>query len=207
MNDDAPSPRLASSSGGLPSAVRWAQLLMTDRLRPGDHVIDATAGNGHDTLFLAQTVGPEGHVYAFDVQAPAILETRRRLMDAGISEDRFTLIHAGHETMGEALKQAPVRVIRGIMFNLGYLPGSDKSLITRTETTLQAVQAAIALLAPNGLLTIAVYPGHEGGADELRALTAWAADLPPREYEVQHLRPVNRSAAPPECWVVWKRGH
>ena len=69
-----------------------------------------------------------------------------------------------------------------------------------------AVQAALELLRPGGLLTIAVYPGHEGGAEEGRSIAVWAAALESRRYEVQHLRPINRAASPPELWVVWKRG-
>lgn len=198
------SPRLASATGGLPSAVGWSQLLLTDRLRPGDAVVDATAGNGHDTLFLAKLVGPQGHVWAFDVQEAAVLETRRRLTEAGFASS-CTVIHAGHETMRQHLPADHHGQLRGIMFNLGYLPGSDKSIITRTETTLQAVTAALELLADGGLLTVAVYPGHEGGADEQRQIADWAAALPARRYEVQLFRPINRSASPPECWVVWKR--
>jgi glyoxylase-like metal-dependent hydrolase (beta-lactamase superfamily II) len=96
--------------------------------------------------------------------------------------------------------------ISAIMFNLGYLPGTDKTLITRTETTMIAVRQALELLKPGGLLTIAVYPGHEGGAEEGRRIAEWAAALEPRRFEVQHLRPINRAAAPPELWMVWKRG-
>jgi predicted methyltransferase len=204
MNTPAKTPHLASQTGGLPSAVRWAQLLLEDRLQPGDTVLDATAGNGHDTLFLCHKTGPSGHVYAMDVQAAAIVETRKRLSEAGISEDRFTLVNAGHETMAEAVAPEHRGEISGIMFNLGYLPGSDKTVITQTETTLTAVNAATRLLKPGGLLTLAVYPGHEGGAQEQLALTEWATALSPREFEVQHLRPVNRNASPPECWLVWK---
>lgn len=185
-------PRLASSNGGLPSAVRWAHLLLEDRLRPGDAVIDATAGNGHDTLFLARLVGTEGRVWAFDVQEAAVIETRRRLTEAGI--ENTTVIHAGHETMREHVPTG----LNAIVFNLGYLPGSDKSIITLTETTLSAITTALDLLAPRGLLTIAVYPGHDGGNDEQRAIGEWAASLPPREFEAQLLRPINRSASPPE---------
>jgi hypothetical protein len=204
METTVRNPQLASQTGGLPSAVRWAQLLLADRLAPGDIAMDATAGNGHDTLFLARCVGLEGHVYGMDVQDAAVTETRRRLSEAGIAESAFTVVRAGHETMDATVHPEHRRKLAGIMFNLGYLPGSDKTVITRTETTLLAVNAAVELLKPGGLLTIAVYPGHEGGAQEQKALAEWAASLPPRSYEVQHLRPVNRSASPPECWVVWK---
>ncbi len=194
-------PHLASPSGGLPSAVLWAQLMLKDRLRHGDVVVDATMGNGHDTLFLTQCVAPDGHVFAFDVQAAALEETRKR-----VPPEMTTLIHAGHETMRSHVPLELHGRIHAIMFNLGYLPGTDKTLITRTTTTMIAVQEALDLLTPGGLLTIAVYPGHEGGAEEGRHLALWAAALDARRFEVQHLRPVNRAAAPPELWVVWKRG-
>lgn len=199
-------PKLASPSGGLPSAVRWAHLLLEDRVRPGDLVIDATAGNGNDTLFLARCVEDQGHVFAFDVQAEGLEATRRRLTVVGINESRFTLVNTGHEHMSAHLPEEMHGHVRAVMFNLGYLPGSDKKIITRTETTMRAVQQALGLLAPGGLLTVVVYPGHTGGAEELRAMEAWASALPSKEFEVQRLQPVNRSASPPELWVVWKRG-
>jgi len=196
---------LASPSGGLPSAVRWSQLLLEDRLKPGDFVVDATLGNGHDTLFLAQQVLPGGRVFGFDVQTEAIVSTNQRLREHGVSSADFELFHAGHENWEQHLPPNLHGKIRGVMFNLGYLPGSDKTLITRTASTMKAVQSALDWLAPEGLLTVVVYPGHEGGADEAREIAHWGADLSPRKFEVQHLRPVNRSAAPPECWAFWKR--
>ncbi len=194
-------PHLASPNGGLPSSVLWAQLILKDRLRPGDVAVDATMGNGHDTLFLTQCVSPGGHVFAFDVQAAALIETQKRA-----PAEMTTLIHSGHETMRAHLPVELYGKISAIMFNLGYLPGTDKALITHTETTMIAVQAALELLKSGGLLTIAVYPGHAGGAAEGRSIAAWSEALDSRRYEVQHLRPVNRAAAPPELWVVWKRG-
>jgi predicted methyltransferase len=173
--------------------------MLADRLRPGDVVVDATMGNGHDTLFLSQCVSPGGQVYAFDVQAAALEETRKR-----VPQKLSTLFHAGHETMAHKLPVELHGKIAAIMFNLGYLPGSDKSCITRTETTLAALATAIELLKPGGILTLAVYPGHEGGAEESREIAKWAAGLDSRRFEVQHLRPVNRSAAPPELWTLWK---
>jgi hypothetical protein len=94
MTSSPNSPHLASPNGGLPSSVLWAQLILKDRLRAGDVVVDATMGNGHDTLFLTQCVSPGGHVFAFDVQEAALIETRKR-----VPAEMTTLIHAGHETM------------------------------------------------------------------------------------------------------------
>lgn len=91
------------------------------------------------------------------------------------------------------------------MFNLGYLPGSDRSLITRTETTLTAIRAGLEWLAPKGIMTVVVYPGHEGGAEESRCVAELASRLPSQEFEVQHIRPVNRTATPPELWAFWKK--
>ncbi len=197
--------RIASSSGGLPSAVRWSQLLLEDRLQPGDMVVDATLGNGHDTLFLARCVLPGGHVFGFDVQERAVENTRLRLLENGVTVSDFTLFHAGHETLPMNLPQSFQGQLAAVMFNLGYLPGSDKQCITQTASTMLALAHALTWLRPGGLLTIAVYPGHEGGAEEARQIAAWGGALDPREFEVQHLRPVNRTAAPPECWVIWKR--
>lgn len=190
---------------GLPSAVRWSHLLMEAHLRPGDLAVDATAGNGHDTLFLARLTGPEGHVHAFDVQESAIEETRRRLEQGGIAPGSFSLHHTGHENLLQHVPQEQHGRISGVMFNLGWLPGSDKSVITRAQTTLTALDAALKILAPGGLLTLAVYPGHEGGREEQSAVSQWAESLPARAFEVQQLRPVNSAAYPPECWVVWKK--
>lgn len=202
---DPARPLIRSSSDGLPSAVDWAHLLIEGRLGAGDVAVDATAGNGHDTLFLARKTGPGGRVYAFDVQEAAIASTRQRLRDAGISEGSFCLLHCGHEELEERLPSELRGRVKVIMFNLGYLPGSDKEVITRAASTLRAVRSALEWLAPGGLLTVVVYPGHEGGAEEAREIATLFASLPAKPHEVQHLRPVNRSAAPPECWAVLKR--
>jgi hypothetical protein len=196
---------ISSADGGLPSAVRWSHLLIEGRLRPGDVAVDATAGNGHDALFLAGKVAPDGHVHIFDVQEAALESTRRRLLEGGIAESGFTLIHGGHESLAERLPASLRGVLRVVMFNLGYLPGSDKSVITETGKTMHAIRTALDWLMVGGLMTVVVYPGHDGGAEEAREVARLASELSPRHYEAQHLRPVNRQATPPECWVIWKR--
>lgn len=197
---------ISSSDGGMPSAVRWSHLLIQGRLKPGDIAIDATAGNGHDSLFLARSVSPEGRVYVFDVQETALASTRGRLIEAGILETQFELLNCGHETLAETMPAEAKGRVRVTMFNLGYLPGSDKTVITETSKTMRAIFAALDWLAPRGLMTVVVYPGHEGGAEEAREVAKLGAELSPRLFEVQHIRPVNRSAAPPELWAFWKRG-
>ncbi|MBX7207850.1 MAG: methyltransferase domain-containing protein [Verrucomicrobiaceae bacterium] len=202
---DTAQPLISSPEGDLPSAVRWAHLLIHGRLRPGDWALDATAGNGHDTLFLAQSVSPGGRVFAFDVQAAALAQTRARLVAAGIDEHAVELLNCGHETLADVLPPDARGRVQVIMFNLGWLPGSDKSVITETSRTLPAIRAALEWLAPGGLMTVVVYPGHEGGADEALGVAGLAGGLSPRAFEVQHIRLVNRPACPPECWAFWKR--
>ena len=132
------------------------------RLGEGGVAVDFTMGNGNDTLFLSETVGNSGKVYAFDIQDSALLSTEERLKAAGAPEN-YTLICASHHLVKDYVKEP----IDAGMFNLGYLPGSGKkALTTMRETTMPAVIAAIELLKPDGALIIAVYPGHEEGALE-----------------------------------------
>ena len=131
-------------------------------LKEGDVVVDFTMGNGNDTLFLSKTVGESGRVYAFDIQEDALTSTRRHLEENGAPEN-YTLICASHHRVKEFVNEP----INAGMFNLGYLPRSGrKQVYTLRETTMPAVEAAIDLLADDGVLIIAIYPGHEEGALE-----------------------------------------
>ena len=166
---------------------------------PGDSAVDATMGNGHDTLMLCEAVGEGGRVYAFDIQARAVEETAKRLREHGMA-DRTDLIPAGHERMAEYVKEP----VKAVMFNLGWLPGGDHHVTTRWETTRQAVESALALLAPLGVIVICAYPGHEEGAREERELTAFLSGLSNRQYNVLHQRFLNAGAGAPECYVIQK---
>ncbi len=138
-----------------------------EHLGEGDVAVDFTMGNGNDTLFLSRTVGASGRVYAFDIQPEALDSTRKHLSDNGASEN-YTLICASHHLVKDYVKEP----IKAGMFNLGYLPRSGKKAVTTMrETTIPAVQAAIELLAPDGVLIVAIYPGHLEGeleGNELR---------------------------------------
>ncbi|MBW5447016.1 methyltransferase domain-containing protein [Cohnella sp. CFH 77786] len=164
---------------GFLSVLTMAQRWVAERARPGDAVVDATAGGGVDTLFLARTVGSKGTVYAFDIQEEALERTRRRLAEASGAEPlaRVQLYHAGHERMAELLPSSARGRLRAAMFNLGYLPGADASVITKPDTTLAALEAALSLLAPGGVLTAVLYPGHPGGDAEAAAVERWAAGI------------------------------
>ncbi len=156
--------------------TRIAHEALAQHLRDGDLAVDATVGNGHDTLFLAQQVGPSGRVIGFDVQGAALEAARRRLDDAGLLPG-VTLYQLGHEQLAETLPAAWHGRVAAMTFNLGYLPGGDKGLITRAATTLPALRQALALLGQGGLLSLLVYRGHRGADDEAGAVAEWVSDL------------------------------
>jgi predicted O-methyltransferase YrrM len=159
-----------------PRPTALAHELLEKIIRLGDTVVDATAGNGHDTLFLAAKVGEAGRVWAFDVREEALRATARRLEAAGFAA-RIALRHDSHERMADHLTEGSVSVV---MFNLGYLPGGDHTETTEKESTLAALEVVVRLLMPGGALSIICYPGHEAGADEAAAvegrMTRLAAD-------------------------------
>lgn len=160
---------------------------MTDRHRPltrivhqrlqahlaaGDLAIDATAGNGHDTLFLTRQVGASGAVQAFDIQHRAIEKTRERLQ-AAAQLAQVTLHQVGHEHMAERIPPGWRGRVAAITFNLGYLPGGDHGTTTLPATTLAALGQSLALLRPGGILSVLAYRGHPGGQAEAEAVEAW----------------------------------
>ena len=142
-------------------------------LKEGDVAVDFTMGNGNDTLFLSKSVGESGKVYAFDIQEEALTSTRAFLESNGAPEN-YTLICDSHHKVMDYVKEP----IKAGMFNLGYLPRSGKKAVTTLrETTMPAVQAAIDLLVPDGVLIVAIYPGHEEGALEGEMLREYFSTL------------------------------
>ena len=161
-----------------PTAI--AQQILREILRDGDLVIDATAGNGHDTLFLADCVGQSGRVLAFDVQAAAIASARDRIEQAGFA-GRVDFFQESHEHIELYAAQNSVAAV---MFNLGYLPGDDHQLTTETATTLTALEAASRLLKPGGGLSVVCYPGHPSGAVEAGAVETWMASQAAKGWRI-----------------------
>ena len=152
-------------------------------------VADFTMGNGHDTEWLCSLV-PKGHVYAFDVQKQAVDNTRARLSENGYSN--YELFLDSHANCEKYIKSE----IDAGMFNLGWLPGGDKSIHTLRESTIPAVMSAIKLLKKGGLVTINVYPGHSEGKCEGELLMEELSKLSKFEYCVFVFRLVNSPEAP-----------
>lgn len=165
---------------------------LEEYLKPGMVVVDATAGNGHDTLFLARKVGPEGKVFAFDIQSAALEATSQLLRQHNVA-DRVELIAAGHERLRDYVHQS----IHAMVFNLGYLPGGDKTIITRPETTLQALKGGMELLVPGGFIVLTVYTGHPGGLEEWESLKEYILRLPRDQWDIVRLTFLNRSPSAP----------
>ncbi|MFC6039132.1 class I SAM-dependent methyltransferase [Paenisporosarcina macmurdoensis] len=184
----------------LERVLPYAKTLLKSTVSPGDIVIDGTAGNGHDTLFLAELVGSTGHVYAFDVQQAAIEATLLRVADW---QDNVTVIHAGHETISSYV----TKEISAAVFNLGYLPGKDHSIITQPHTTIEAIESCLHLLKVNGLIVLVVYHGHEGGDKEREDLLNYVSNLPQSFVHVLKYEFVNQQNHPPFVLVIEKMKH
>lgn len=170
-------------------------------IRSGDIVIDATVGNGHDTLTLARLVGQSGHVYGFDVQQSA-LDNAKALLEREQMSKRVTLFCDGHERMAQHVA-SPVRLIA---LNLGWLPGGDKARTTQTDTTKQAVLSALSLLSMLGVCVICCYPGHGEGARERDMLDALLASLRPQAFNALKHQFVNAGEGAPLCYIIQKQG-
>ena len=141
-------------------------------LKEGDIAVDFTMGNGHDTEFLSKTVGESGHVFAFDIQPQALESTSDNLKKANCPNN-YTLILDSHHNVK---KHVDVPIKAG-MFNLGYLPGSDKTVTTMRSTTLPAIEAAIDLMDKDAIILVAVYPGHKEGEEEGKLICEYLSTL------------------------------
>ncbi len=184
----------------LKSARYLARDVLLRAVRSGDRVVDATMGNGHDTAFLCGLVGPEGKVYAFDVQPEAVDRTQQLLREQGL-ENRAELFCRSHAEMESCVSGN----LSAAVFNLGWLPGGDHTVTTRWESTREAVGTALRLLKRNGVLVICAYPGHEEGERERQELIRMLSALSNREYNVLRQCFLNASPGAPECFVIQKQ--
>lgn len=183
--------------------TRKVHQILEDVLRSGDLAIDATAGNGHDTLKMASLVGATGEVVAVDVQKAALASTRARVEAEGLA-DRLRLVQANHASFLGNPGFPPARRAGAIVFNLGYLPGSNKEITTRPDTTIEALTAGLHLLRPGGGLLVTAYRGHPGGLAEARAVESWIRSLDPAAWTVHCDEPPSRPGAslPPVLWTI-----
>ena len=183
--------------------TKLAHEFLANAVATGDTVIDATAGNGHDTRFLAELVGPSGRVIAFDVQPEAVEKTTAVLTEARL--ENVELYCRCHTHIGEVTPVSSRGSVAAVTFNLGYLPGSDKTVITKAESSRHAILSATRLIRPGGVVTIVSYTGHRGGAEEAIAVRRTLNELSPADFAVaEHLPEANR-ANPPVLFTVTRK--
>lgn len=182
----------------------YAKKLLEMTITSGDVVVDATLGNGHDTLFMAQLVGETGTVYGFDVQEEAISSSIERLNQHGLA-DRVTIFHKGHEHLSNLIHAEHHGKVKAAIFNLGYLPGSDKSVVTKPETTISAMEQLLEIMVPEGLIILVIYHGHAEGAVERDALLTYCQNIDQKKAHVLQYRFINQQNNPPFIVAIEKR--
>ena len=173
--------------------------IMKEAVGPGDTVVDATAGNGHDTEFLCRLVGPTGCVHGFDIQKQAIENTYARLKELGL--DSIVRLHLDSH---EQVDQYVTCGLSGFCFNLGYLPQGDKTVITNASTTIKAIKKCLNALKIGGVGCVLAYYGHEGGPEEKENVDELLNSLPSKFYEVFRLENHNRAHQPPVLYLIKK---
>lgn len=183
--------------------ISYGHELICDAIQPGESVVDATCGNGNDTRMLSQATGPNGQVYAFDIQLQAIEQTKTKLEEHDISN--VTLIHDGHENVDQYLPKELTGKLAGAIFNLGYLPGSDKKIITKPTHTIAAIDKLIDYLKPAGIIVCVVYYGHAGGNDEKNALLDHLSRYDQKYFQVLQYGFVNQKNNPPFILAIEKK--
>ncbi|CEQ12781.1 rRNA methylase [[Clostridium] sordellii] len=176
------------------------KILLEDVIELGDIVIDATMGNGYDTKYLAEKVGENGLVYSFDVQEEAIKSTRKKLEKSQLI-DRVKLILDGHENMDSYITEG----VSCVLFNLGYLPRAKHQIITKPDTTIKAIEKSLEVLKPHGVVSIAIYTGHEGGMDEFNAVFEYVKNLDQTKFNVLNCNFVNQINNPPRLVLIEKK--
>lgn len=182
----------------------FAKIILEKAVKTGDTVIDATLGNGHDSLYLANLVGETGKVYGFDVQKEAILSSKTRLEQQGLLE-RVTIFHNGHEQLTEMIPAEHHGKIAAAIFNLGYLPGSDKTIVTKPETTIAAIEQLLKIMAPEGIIVLVIYHGHEEGAVERDALMEYVQQIDQKQAHVLQYQFINQQNHSPFIVAIEKR--
>ncbi|HEY9576123.1 MAG TPA: class I SAM-dependent methyltransferase [Pseudobacillus sp.] len=188
----------------LEGILPFARILLEKVVTDGSAAIDATVGNGHDTVFLARLVGESGRVFGFDIQEQALTNTAARLEEQQLS-DRVTLFDCGHEQAAAFIPGEWQKQLKGAIFNLGYLPRGDKSIVTKPDTTIAAVAQILSMLVPGGIIVLVIYHGHEEGTVEKEKLLNFVENIDQHEAHVLRYEFINQTNNPPFIVAIEKR--
>jgi len=182
------------------SALNIIHKIIQEHIKPGDLCIDATAGRGNDTLFLARLTGETGRVIAFDIQQEAVDSTKKLLAENGMS-DRTEVLLKSHSEMDEVCEEGTVSCIT---FNFGWLPKGDHNIFTNVSTSIPAIEKGLKLLKSGGIMTLIIYYGRETGFEERDALLEYLPTIDSSRYTVIEMPFVNRPNCPPIPIVILK---
>lgn len=178
----------------------FAKSLITSHIQADSTVIDATCGNGHDTLFLAEAV-PDGHVYACDIQQAAIEATHQKTQNF----QHVTLVQTGHENIVNHISSEHLTRLDAAIFNLGYLPKGDKHIVTQPETTISAIETIFKQLRPEGIIVLVVYPGHPEGQIESQHVYRYLQAFDQQQAHILQYGFINQQNHPPYVIAIEKR--
>jgi precorrin-6B methylase 2 len=187
----------------LKRVLPYSHFLLQQTVEIGDFVVDGTAGNGNDTVMLAKLVGEDGQVLSFDIQEKAIQNSRDLINQEKLRN--VTLVHDSHSELEAYLPEEMKHNIGGAIFNLGYLPGSDRSIITKPDTTLKAIQTLLEHLKRNKLIVLVVYYGHEGGKTEKDQLLGFLRSLDQKYFQVLQYGFINQKNDPPFVLAIERK--
>lgn len=168
----------------------WKKILSNE-----DWAIDATCGNGKDTLALAQMIGSKGGIIGLDIQEIAIQNTRY-LLESMLQKEQLPQIQLFTQSHASFPLEALDKPIRLIVYNLGYLPGGNKQITTLRSSTLESLRQALGLILEGGAISITCYPGHSEGEKELKDLLIFSTSLSTRDWNVCHHTWINRQKSP-----------
>lgn len=183
------------------STVRIAQQLLQPVVSQATWLLDATAGNGKDSLFLATSSPAAAKLLVFDIQQTALEHTRRRLAEADLAHKAAFILDSHANLAAHWPTEAELDVA---MFNLGYLPGGDHGLTTTEASTLPAVEACLSVLKVGGIIAITAYTGHPEGAVETMALEGFLAQLSNKTFAVGCWKLVNHLKKPSQLYLIEK---
>lgn len=184
--------------------LEFAHSLLEKAISPNDTVVDATVGNGYDTEFLAKLVGQNGHVYGFDIQEKALNHAKDYLDKKNLLTN-ITLFNKGHETIKETIPSHLFGNISAAIFNLGYLPGGDKQIVTQSSTTISAIKQLLEIMRPEAILVVVIYHGHPEGAIERDEVLNFVKSIDQKEAHVLKYEFINQKNNPPFIIAIEKR--
>ena len=187
------------------SMTKWLHNQLLSIKESWEVCVDATAGNGHDTLFLFENCASSGKVIAFDIQKAALEATENLLTQhdfGNVKRPKVQFILDGHEHMDEYIESNTADII---MFNLGYLPGGDHALATNSQTTIPAIKKGLEILKVHGVMSICIYSGGDTGFQEKEEVLAFLKQLPQKQYTVIVSEFYNLGNCPPTPVIIRKR--